>query len=652
MQNSQYNIQKKSIYIMKIRSKLFVLLVSLILTSLLAASFVSINVLSADMIRETKVHLEDDLTNSMDRISMDSYNRISDIRFLGESMNAFPPQSGADLVKKLEILKKFIANHNDYSSISIYNKTGIKIVDVKGIGIDENVSNETFFTKAVQGDIYRDSTPSNYLKSSKEKEILLSGPLYDKSGKTNEILLLSYPLDTKIVEHISTSSHSNLRINLLSDDGKIIYSNYDKSRSLSNAGAASILETLPIYPLIKDSNNRVESAIFNDTGSSSGNAIFVAAKESSNNSQNPDSIQNKWILVTSLDTQEAFKEVLSLRNMFISITVIVLAISIIGLYIVVDRIISIPITKLKNAAIAIGKGNLDTLITPPSTIDEIGELSSQFGKMRARIKTRTAELMRKDKELETTNEQLKEKESILEKANEQLKNQEKIQKEFINVAAHELRTPIQPILGLSELLQSKEENEEKYRLIETITRNAKRLHRLTEDILDISKIESQSLKLHKEQFNVNDLISNVVQDYRNQIEKDDILTLSYKSKKDINYLVEADRYRITQVISNLLNNAIKFTEEGTISVTLEKRKEENRQEVLVSIKDSGTGIHSDILPRLFSKFATKAEKGTGLGLFISRSIVEAHGGRIWGENNTDGKGARFSFTLPLLDQHK
>jgi signal transduction histidine kinase len=636
---------------MKIRSKLFVLLVSLILTSLLAASFVSINVLSADMIRETKAHLEDDLTNSMDRISMDSYNRISDIRFLGESMNILP-QSGADLVKKLEILKKFIATHNDYSSISIYNKTGIKIADIKGIGIDENVSNETFFTKAVHGDIYRDSTPSNYLKSSKEKEILLSGPLYDKSGKSNEILLLSYPLDTKIVEHISTSSHSNLRINLLSDDGKIIYSNYDKSRSLSNAGAASTLETLPIYPLIKDSNNRVESAIFNDTGSSSGNAIFVAAKESSNNSQNPDSIQNKWILVTSLDTQEAFKEVLSLRNMFISITVIVLAISIIGLYIVVDRIISIPITKLKNAAIAIGKGNLDTLITPPSTIDEIGELSSQFGKMRARIKTRTAELMRKDKELETTNEQLKEKESILEKANEQLKNQEKIQKEFINVAAHELRTPIQPILGLSELLQSKEENEEKYRLIETITRNAKRLHRLTEDILDISKIESQSLKLHKEQFNVNDLISNVVQDYRNQIEKDDILTLSYKSKKDINYLVEADRYRITQVISNLLNNAIKFTEEGTISVTLEKRKEENRQEVLVSIKDSGTGIHSDILPRLFSKFATKAEKGTGLGLFISRSIVEAHGGRIWGENNTDGKGARFSFTLPLLDQHK
>ena len=149
-----------------------------------------------------------------------------------------------------------------------------------------------------------------------------------------------------------------------------------------------------------------------------------------------------------------------------------------------------------------------------------------------------------------------------------------------------------------------------------------------------------------------------MQDYRNQIEKDNDddnnknnITLLYESKKDINFFVEADRYRLTQVISNLLNNAIKFIKEGeggTVSVTLEKKEEgNNQQEVLVSVKDSGTGIHSDILPRLFSKFATKSEKGTGLGLFISKSIVEAHGGRIWAENNPDGRGATFYFSLPL-----
>jgi hypothetical protein len=224
---------------MKIRSKLFVLLVSFILTSLLAASFVSINVLFSTMIREIKAHLEDDLANSMNTISMDTSNRISNIAFLGDSVNVFPNQSGTDLLKKLELLKKFIGTHKDYSSFSIYNKTGIKIADNKGIGIGENVSNESFFKKAIQGDIYRDSTSSNYLKSSKQKEILLSGPLYDKSGKINEILLLSYPLNIKIIEHASSGSQSNLRINLLSsDDGKVIYSNYDNSRSLSNAGAA------------------------------------------------------------------------------------------------------------------------------------------------------------------------------------------------------------------------------------------------------------------------------------------------------------------------------------------------------------------------------------------------------------------------------
>jgi signal transduction histidine kinase len=640
---------------MKIRSKLFVLLVSLILSSLLAASFVSINVLFSTMIREIKAHLEDDLAYSMNTISMDTSNRISDITFLGDSMSVFPNQSGTDLVKKLELVKKFIGTHKDYSSFSIYNKTGIKIADNNGIGIGENVSNESFFKKAIQGDIYRGSNPSNYLKSSKQKEILLSGPLYDKSGKINEILLLSYPLNIKIIEHASTGSQSNLRINLLSsDDGKVIYSNYDSNRSLSNAGAASSFEYLPIYHLIKDSNNTVESAIFRDIGSPSENALFVAAKESSNNNQNPGSIQNKWLLVTSLDTQEAFKEALSLRNLFIFITVIVLAISIIATYIVVDRTISEPVTKLKDAAIAMGKGNLDIVITPPSTIDEIGELSSQFGKMRTRIKTRTEEIIRKDKELETANEQLKEKESILEKANEELKSLDRLRDEFINIAAHELRTPIQPILTLTEIIRSKIEDTQQRELLDSVIRNAKRLHRLTEDILDISRLESQTLKLNKEQFNLNDLISNVVQDYRNQIEKDDNnITLLYESKKDINFFVEADRYRITQVISNLLNNAIKFTKEkGTVSVKLEKKEENNQQEVLVSVKDSGTGIHSDILPRLFSKFATKAEKGTGLGLFISRSIVEAHGGKIWGENNIDGKGAKFSFTLPLFDQYK
>ena len=239
----------------------------------------------------------------------------------------------------------------------------------------------------------------------------------------------------------------------------------------------------------------------------------------------------------------------------------------------------------------------------------------------------------------------------LRSANEQLKVHAKMQKEFINIAAHELRTPIQPVLSLTQIIRSKIKDAEQGELLDVVIRNAKRLHQLAEDILDITRIESQSLKLNKERFNLNDLISNVMQDYRNQVEKDhDNISLLYESKNDIIFFVEADRYRLTQVISNLLNNAIKFIKEGgggggTISITLENK--EDTQEVLITIKDSGTGIHSDILPRLFSKFVTKSEKGTGLGLFISKSIIKAHGGRIWAENNADGKGATFYLSLPL-----
>src|SRR5215211_7557917 len=259
------------------------------------------------------------------------------------------------------------------------------------------------------------------------------------------------------------------------------------------------------------------------------------------------------------------------------------------------------------------------------------------------------------KQLEESNKQLTE-------ANEQLKVHDKMQNEFINIAAHELRTPIQPILGLSEVLRSRlrrtgggggEGVEQGQEILDIIIRNANRLQRLAEDILDATKIESQLLKLNKERFNLNELISNAVQDYRNQIEKGNrgIKLLYSPSKQDI--VVEADRSRLTQVISNLLNNAIKFTKEGTIFISTEKKD----NQVIVSVKDTGSGIDPEILPRLFSKFSAKSFEGTGLGLFISKNIVEAHGGKIWAENNNNDdddaygeKGATFYFMLPFTDQ--
>ncbi|MFL6409453.1 MAG: ATP-binding protein [Nitrososphaeraceae archaeon] len=239
---------------------------------------------------------------------------------------------------------------------------------------------------------------------------------------------------------------------------------------------------------------------------------------------------------------------------------------------------------------------------------------------------------------------------------EQLKMHDRMQKEFIDVAAHELRTPIQPILGLTQMIYSKiDEDEYPYtrkqqkELLEAVIRNANRLQRLTEDILDVTRIESQNLSLNLERINLDEIILNAINDTkRNQQIKKNVILLYKQHDEGINYTIQADKGRLNQVMSNLISNAIKFTEEGSIIIT--SKKEENENKVMVSVKDSGIGIHPEILPRLFQKFATKSYQGTGLGLYISKSILEAHGGKMWAENNPDGKGATFSFSLPIVNR--
>ena len=231
-----------------------------------------------------------------------------------------------------------------------------------------------------------------------------------------------------------------------------------------------------------------------------------------------------------------------------------------------------------------------------------------------------------------------------------LKIQDKIQNEFINVAAHELRTPITPIIGMSDILYSRIEDKEQRKLLEVIMRNAKRLKRLTNNILDVAKIESGSLQIKKERFNLYELISTLIAQYKTsirEIETKNVNLLYITEEK--NLAIEGDKELLYQVLDNLLCNAIKFTKrvgDGANITIITKR--ENNDTIIVSVKDNGTGIDKEILTRLFTKFATKSEGGTGLGLYISKSIIKTHDGKIWAENNLDGNGATFRFTLPSL----
>ena len=248
---------------------------------------------------------------------------------------------------------------------------------------------------------------------------------------------------------------------------------------------------------------------------------------------------------------------------------------------------------------------------------------------------------------------------------EQLKQSDILKTEFINIAAHELRTPTQTILGYCEMIDLFPEKKDEY--INPIKRNSERLYKLTQDILEVAKIESNSLKLDIEKLELNEVVNETVIDFiRRPLSisnnKDVKINFNPSNNNNNNHqtplFVYADKNRIQQVIFNLLDNASKFTEQGEINISIingdDDHKNNNDKDngkynddiITIRIQDTGKGIDPQIVPQLFKKFATKSERGTGLGLYISKNIIEAHGGKIWIEKTSDGKGAIFAFTLP------
>jgi signal transduction histidine kinase len=382
-----------------------------------------------------------------------------------------------------------------------------------------------------------------------------------------------------------------------------------------------------------------------------------------------------WGLVVKIDKKEAFASLDNLKYLII-FTGTIISFLIIIASLVLGKSITKPIINLRNASKEIANGNLDVKLkeidnftlsknTGGESKDEIKDLAFQFDKMRQNIRSTNTNLQelihQKTKDLEKVVEELKEKEIHLIEANKKLQLLDKLKNDFINIAAHELRTPTQAILTFADLLPSYPDKKE---IIETIQRNARRLKRLIRDILDVTKIESQKLVLRKEIFNVTDLVYSIIEEYREQIKKSPLCKnikfyFLFPNEKDL--FVYADKERITQVISNLLDNSIKFIEdEGSIYISIKKISRSERikyitdlnreDQVIISIRDTGTGILEEIYPKLFTKFATKSITGTGLGLYISKSIIEAHGGQIWAENNDKDKGAKFSLRLPLIER--
>jgi signal transduction histidine kinase len=553
----------------------------------------------------------------------------------------------------LNLIKPEVTKFED---IIILNLSGKVVASTNNTYLGTIHTNDTFF---IEGKKHNNVTILYKDKNQKLKSYL-TGPLILNNDKLLGVVTIFYDLGDllsmfKVFEEQVATGEINLIKKNANGDALIINPlRFDPGASLNLTVSKDRVDTPIVQSLLKIEKTFPEAKDYR------GVDVLAVTRYLE---------KLGWGLVVKMDKVEAFAPLENVKYVTI-ISGILVGVAIIITSTFLGNSISRPIQKLRDIMNEVAKGKFDSRIDVKGPT-EIEELAKQLDIMRdtiANTNTHLNELVQERTEkIEKVISTLKEKEEALEEsyknlifANQKLSLQSKIQRDFINITAHELRTPIVPIITLTELLYNKianenktqknqsKENEKKQEFLQVILRNCYRLYRLTEDILDVTKIESQTLKLNKEMVQLNEIIGNVVNDYKEIISKkrygSDQIRIVYDEPSKDNSLVNADKGRLIQVLSNLLDNALKFTKEGDIVITIQKLKD--NQELMISIKDSGTGIDPEILPQLFKKFATKSEQGTGLGLFISKNIIEAHGGTMWGENNSESNGSTFYFTLP------
>jgi signal transduction histidine kinase len=579
------------------------------------------------------------------KVELDNYNnnnnnnnKIASQKIMNQILNLIKPE-----VTKFE-------------DIIILNLSGKVVASTNNTYLGTIHTNDTFF---IEGKKHNNVTILYKDKNQKLKSYL-TGPLILNNDKLLGVVTIFYDLGDllsmfKVFEEQVATGEINLIKKNANGDALIINPlRFDPGASLNLTVSKDRVDTPIVQSLLKIEKTFPEAKDYR------GVDVLAVTRYLE---------KLGWGLVVKMDKVEAFAPLENVKYVTI-ISGILVGVAIIITSTFLGNSISRPIQKLRDIMNEVAKGKFDSRIDVKGPT-EIEELAKQLDIMRdtiANTNTHLNELVQERTEkIEKVISTLKEKEEALEEsyknlilANQKLSLQSKIQRDFINITAHELRTPIVPIITLTELLYNKianenktqknqsKENEKKQEFLQVILRNCYRLYRLTEDILDVTKIESQTLKLNKEMVQLNEIIGNVVNDYKEIISKkrygSDQIRIVYDEPSKDNSLVNADKGRLIQVLSNLLDNALKFTKEGDIVITTQKLKD--NQELMISIKDSGTGIDPEILPQLFKKFATKSEQGTGLGLFISKNIIEAHGGTMWGENNSESNGSTFYFTLP------
>lgn len=594
--------------------------------------------------------LETMASNTMDNLSRQMFERLADIRFLSDSN--ILGNSNLTNQEKVNYLRSMERAFKAYSSISIYDKMGIKIGDTRNIHLGENESDKEFFREAIQGNLYYDSVPT-YSESLKQYVIHFAAPLLDENKTIDGVVVTRHPINkiNDIFKEVISSdenmdnTNTYIKLDLISANGTVIYSSHDRG---------SILKVLPNFQELISQNN---SSLFNSTAPQIQVNDFEILVSVPQGSGHLDYTGSGWFLLLRENTDIVFGNLQRTVDQFLVISGIILTISIV-LILFIARTISLPLSKLTDLVIRIGKGNYDSKIDIKSS-DEVGELATNFEIMRQNVHDVNRSLNKivddRTRELQEANEELRQNDEYLANVNKELRLADKAKEEFMSMVSHELKTPLVPARGYIELLLRQKKigdlNEKQKKYANIIYRNILKLEVLVNDVLDGYKIDMGKLKVQKNLVNVKVLISSVISDLDSLIgEKQITVIVDLRLVEETTIM--CDRRRIEQVFANLIKNAIDFVPPISGKITIISELVNNNTMVQFSVEDNGTGIPYEKMDKLFHKFyqvdtsLIRKHGGSGLGLAICKGIVEAHGGTIWIDKGYR-EGAAFRFTIPL-----
>lgn len=594
--------------------------------------------------------LETMASNTMDNLSRQMFERLADIRFLSDSN--ILGNSNLTNQEKVNYLRSMERAFKAYSSISIYDKMGIKIGDTRNIHLGENESDKEFFREAIQGNLYYDSVPT-YSESLKQYVIHFAAPLLDENKTIDGVVVTRHPINkiNDIFKEVISSdenmdnTNTYIKLDLISANGTVIYSSHDRG---------SILKVLPNFQELISQNN---SSLFNSTAPQIQVNDFEILVSVPQGSGHLDYTGSGWFLLLRENTDIVFGNLQRTVDQFLVVSGIILTISIV-LILFIARTISLPLSKLTDLVIRIGKGNYDSKIDIKSS-DEVGELATNFEIMRQNVHDVNRSLNKivddRTRELQEANEELRQNDEYLANVNKELRLADKAKEEFMSMVSHELKTPLVPARGYIELLLRQKKigdlNEKQKKYANIIYRNILKLEVLVNDVLDGYKIDMGKLKVQKNLVNVKVLISSVISDLDSLIgEKQITVIVDLRLVEETTIM--CDRRRIEQVFANLIKNAIDFVPPISGKITIISELVNNNTMVQFSVEDNGTGIPYEKMDKLFHKFyqvdtsLIRKHGGSGLGLAICKGIVEAQGGTIWIDKGYR-EGAAFRFTIPL-----